>query len=212
MTPRPDLVGPSPSEDDPPPPFNPRPGSIPPTALADWLESRMFEQRIIWITGQLDELVATAAATQLMTLDGSGDDPIQLHLSSGDGTLTAALTLMDTIAALGVPVTAVCTGRLEGPALGVLAVAHHRQAASHSRLRLRDEEIVAQGTAAALARELAQHERQLQRFIEQLGKATEQPAERVEIDVASGRYFDVEEALQYHLIDEIWHGRPQKTG
>jgi ATP-dependent Clp protease protease subunit len=172
----------------------------------------MFDQRIIWIRGRLDDLVATTAATQLMTLDAAGDDPIQIHLSSGDGTLTAALTLMDTIAALGVPVTAVCTSRVEGPALGVLAVAHHRQASSHSRLRLHDEEIAAAGTATALGQELAQHERQLQRFIEQLGKATEQPAERVEIDVASGRYFDVEEALQYHLIDEIWHGRPQTTG
>jgi len=190
-------------EDDPPA----SPHLAQDSPLADWLEALWFDRRMIWIQGCLDELVATAAATQLMTLDGSGDGAIQLHLNSGEGTLTAALTLMDTISALGVPVEAVCTGRAEGPALGVLAVAHRRQATSHSRLRLQDVEICAFGTAAAMVQELAQHERQLARFIEQIARATNQPAERVEIDLASGRYFDVEEALQYRLIDGIWSGR-----
>jgi len=174
--------------------------------LADWLEAQMFDRRVIWIRGRLDELVATGAATQLMTLDGTGDDPIQLHLNSGEGTLTAALTLMDSIVALGVPVQAVCSGRAEGPALGVLAVSHHRQAARHSRLRLFDGEIQAGGSPAAIAQELAQHQRQLEQFVEAVARATRQPAERVEIDLRAGRYFDVEEALQYRLIDEIWTG------
>ncbi|HUY07868.1 MAG TPA: ATP-dependent Clp protease proteolytic subunit [Candidatus Dormibacteraeota bacterium] len=171
----------------------------------------MFDQRVIWIRGRLDDLAATTAAAQLMTLDGSGDDKIQLHLSSGEGTLTAALTLMDTIAALGVTVETVCAGRAEGAALGVLAVAHPRLATAHCRLRLRDEEIAAAGAPAALAQELAQHQRQLERFIEQVAQATRQPAERIEIDLAAGRYFDVEEAIQYHLLDGIWSGAVPRT-
>ena len=118
---------------------------------------------------------------------------------------------MDTIAALGVPVEAVCTGRAEGPALGVLAVAHRRQATIHSRLRFDDEEIVASGTAISVVQELAQHQRQLERFIEQVAGATNHPAERVEIDLAHRRYFDVEEAIQYHLLDGIWSGTVQTT-
>lgn len=167
----------------------------------------MFDRRVIWIRGRLDELVATGAATQLMTLDGSGDDPIQLHLNSGEGTLTAALTLMDTITALGVPVEAVCIGRAEGPALGVLAVCHRRLAAHHSRLRLHDGEMEAEGNATAVAQELAQHQRQLEQFVEAVAHATHQPAERVEVDVNVGRYFDVEEAIQYRLVDAIWKDR-----
>jgi len=172
----------------------------------------MFDRRVIWIRGRLDDLVATAAATQLMTLDGSGDDPIQLNLNSGEGTLSAALILMDTIAALGVPVKAVCIGRAEGPSLGVLAVAHRRLAASHSRLRLHGEAIISAGTAAPMAHELAQQQREIERFIAHVAQVTQQPAERVEIDLASRRYFDVEEALQYHLIDGIWRGTASATG
>jgi ATP-dependent Clp protease protease subunit len=166
----------------------------------------MFDRRVVRVQGRLDDFVATGAATQLMALDGSGDHAIQLHLNSGEGTLTAALTLMDTIAALGVPVAAVCTGRAEGPALGVLAVAHLRYAASHARLRLHDAGVAADGTAAAMANALEQHQRQVERFVERVAEAARQPAERVEIDLAGSRYFDVEEALQYRLVDGIWIG------
>ncbi len=166
----------------------------------------MFEQRVVWIRGSLNDLSATAAASQLMTLDSTGDEPIQLFINSGDGTLTAALTVMDTMAALGVPVEAVCTGRAEGPALGVLAVADRRLAARHARLRLHQEDIATAGTAAAITQELAQLQRQIETFIRWVSRATQQPAERVEIDLASGRYFELDEALEYHLIDEVWRG------
>ncbi|MGA7362777.1 MAG: ATP-dependent Clp protease proteolytic subunit [Candidatus Dormiibacterota bacterium] len=202
-----ESFGRSRAESDPRPPR----GQQREAPLAEFLEARMFDQRVIWIRGRLDELAATTAAAQLMTLDGSGDDRIQLHVSSGEGTLTAALTVMDTIAALGVPVEAVCTGSAEGAALGVVAVSHQRLATAHSRLRLRDEEFSAAGPAA-LARELAQHQRQLERFIEQVAQATGQPAERIEIDLAAKRYFDVEEAIQYHLIDGIWSGVMSRPG
>lgn len=174
--------------------------------LAEWLEARLFDQRVVWIRGRLDDLAATEAATQLMALDGSGDDAIRLYINSGEGTLTAALTVMDTIAALGVPVLAVCSGRAEGPGLGVLAVARERQAAAHARLRLHDEGIAATGTGATLTQVLEQHRRQTERFIEQVATATHQPGERVEVDLAGGRYFEVEEALRYRLIDSVWSG------
>jgi ATP-dependent Clp protease protease subunit len=164
----------------------------------------MFERRVVMLSGRLDDLLATGVATQLMTLDGSGDEGIRLHLNSADGTLTAALTLMDTISALGVPVEAICTGRAEGPALGVLAVASRRLAAPHSRLRLHDPGLAAEGTGDALGRALEQHRRQLDRFIEIVAQAIRQPAERVEVDLASGRHFDAQEALVYRLIDALW--------
>ncbi|MGH7665860.1 MAG: ATP-dependent Clp protease proteolytic subunit [Candidatus Dormibacteria bacterium] len=174
--------------------------------LDEWLEATMLERRVVWLRGRLDDEAATAVATQLMTLDGSGDGAIRLHLNSGEGRLGAALTLMDTIAALGVPVEAVCTGRSEGAALGVLAVAHRRQAANHASLRFHDEEIEAVGSAEQVSRELAQRRRQLERFVELVAAACRQPAERVEVDLAESRYLEVEEALEYRLIDSIWRG------
>jgi len=172
--------------------------------MPEWLQAQMFERRVVLLSGRLDDLLATAVATQLMTLDGSGDEGIQLHLNSAEGTLTAALTLMDTISALGVPVEAICTGRAKGPALGVLAVASRRLAAPHSSLRLHDPGLATEGTGDALSQALEQHRLQVDRFIEVVAGATRQPAERVEVDLSSGRHFDAQEALDYRLVDALW--------
>jgi ATP-dependent Clp protease protease subunit len=180
--------------------------------MADWLQAQLFERRVVLLSGRLDDFLAAGVATQLMTLDGSGDDVIRLHLNSAEGTLTGALTLMDTIFALGVPVEAVCTGRAEGPSLGVLAVAGRRLAAPHSRLRLHDPGLAAEGTGDALSQALEQHRRQLDHFIELVAGAIRQPAERVEVDLASGRHFDAEEALQYRLLDALWSGSSTTSG
>lgn len=182
----------------------PRWPSMPGPPLSEWVRAEMFDRRVVLLSGQLDDGLATGVAAHLMTLDGTGDGPLWLHINSGEGTLSGALTVMDTITALGVPAQAICTGRAEGPALGVLAVAHGRQAAPHARLRLSQPQIAAEGTADALARALQQHRQDLERFILSVARATRQPAERVELDLAAGRYFDLDEALAYHLIDRIW--------
>ncbi|MGH7608334.1 MAG: ATP-dependent Clp protease proteolytic subunit [Candidatus Dormibacteria bacterium] len=163
-----------------------------------------MDRRTVLLSGPLTDTTATEIAAQLMTLDASGDDPLGLQINSGDGTLSAGLTLMDTIAALGVPVEALCLGQAEGPALGVLAVSARRRASAHSRLRLCDREMSASGSATELAAAVRCHRLLLERFVEQVARATGQPGERVEIDVAAARYFELDEALDYRLIDEVW--------
>jgi len=204
MTTEAEPPGRSPQNTDRDVPPNPGAGQGFAPPMTGWLQAQMFERRVVMLSGQLDDLFATGVATQLMTLDGSGDEDIRLHINSAEGTLTAALTLMDTISALGVQVEAICTGRAEGPALGVLAVANGRLAAPHARLRLQDPGLAAEGTGDALNFALQQHRRQLDRFIELVAAATRQPAERVEVDLASGRYFDAHEALDYRIIDALW--------
>ena len=54
----------------------------------DWgasLRSRMFDQRVVFITGNLTDEVAGRAAMELMTLDATGDSVVQLHLESPSG-------------------------------------------------------------------------------------------------------------------------------
>src|SRR5262245_62015009 len=106
-----------------------------PTNWYDSLRARMFDLRTISITGRLDDEGASRVEVELMTLDANGDDEIQVLIDSGEGTLDAALTLIDVVDLLGVPVHATCLGRAEGPALAVLAVASKRSATPHCRLR-----------------------------------------------------------------------------
>ena len=81
------------------------------------LRARLFEQRIVSLRGTLDDEVAGLVCAELMTLDASGDSAITLFVDSGEATLSAAFSVMDTIDLLGVPVHATCMGRA-GPAVG----------------------------------------------------------------------------------------------
>ena len=163
----------------------------------------LLERRIVLVTGELDSALAGRAAAEVMMLDASGDDAIEMRLDSGGGSLDAAFTLIDTIDLCGVDVQITVAGRVEGPAVGVLAVGHLRRATEHSRLRLKDPSIELTGSAAALA-ELARAElERLARFHDRLAAATGRPLEEVKADFAAGRYLSASEAISYGLLDEI---------
>ena len=85
-----------------------------------WLEERLFERRIVLCRGVLDDALAGRVAAELMTLDALGDGAVELQLDSEGASLEAAWTLIDVIDLLGVPVNIVCSGRVEGAAVGLL--------------------------------------------------------------------------------------------
>jgi len=196
----------------PPPPFGPpsQPQPLPLPGRADdleawpeWVRARLFERRVVFLTGVLDDHVAGRAAAELMTLDGTGDEPVNLQLDCAEGTLEAAFVLMDVIDALGVPVHATCVGRAEGPALGVLAVSPRRIAAPHARFRLTEPRSSFEGTASQITTWLQHHQRQLDRFYARLSAATGRAMEHIEADCEAGRYLDADEARRAGLVDEI---------
>lgn len=170
---------------------------------AEQARAMLLERRVVLVTGMLDSALAGRAAAEVMMLDASGDGAIELRLDSGDGTLDAAFTLIDTIDLCGVDVHVTVAGRAEGPAVGVLAVGHLRRATEHARFRLKDPSIELSGSATALA-ELARAElERLDRFHERLAAAVRPSLEEVKADCAAGRYLSTSEAVTYGLVDEI---------
>jgi len=168
-----------------------------------WVRGRLFERRMVFVTGVLDDESATRAAAELMTLDGAGDEPVSLQVDCGGGTLEAALALMDVIDLLGVSVDVTCAGRAEGPAVGVVAVGGRRVAAPHARFRLIEPQSSFQGRASQLTGWIEHHRRQLDGFYERLSLATGRPASDIAADSRAGRYLDARQALEAGLVDEI---------
>lgn len=183
-------------------PMNP-PREIRDGAWPDPIRSRMFEQRVVLVNGELNDALAGSVATELMTLDAYGDAAIRLLLNSGGGTFDAAFTVIDVIDLLGVPVHATCIGRAEGAALGVLAVAARRFAIPHARLRLCEPTHEFAGRADDVASWAAQRERDKQRFCARIADATRQPASAIDAAMAEGRLLDAHEAVRAGLIDGI---------
>jgi ATP-dependent Clp protease, protease subunit len=159
--------------------------------------------------GPLDDESVGLACAELMALDATGDGAVQLYVASTGGPLHLALTLIDTIDLLGVPVHVTCLGRADGAAVGVVAAGTRRVAAPHAQFHMSEPEVSATGNANQLAAWAEHHRVQLERFVRRLAEATGRAAEHVEADLCLGRWLDADQALQYGLVDEIWApGRP----
>jgi len=167
------------------------------------VRDRLFEQRVVFLWGTLDDDAAGQLAAELMTLDATGDDPVHLHVDSPGGTLEAAFCLIDVIDLLGVDLTATCVGQAVGPSLGPLAVAHHRRATPHARFRLCEPVLESTGSARQLESWAAAQRAQLHRFCERLAAAVGRTPEQVAADLSGGTFLDARGALEYGLIDEI---------
>lgn len=178
-------------------------------AFEDWVRSRLFAQRTVLVSGELDTALATAVAAELMTLDGEGDDLITLHLDCSGGSLEAAFTLIDVVDLVGAPVHAVAVGRVEGPAVGILAVADRRLALPHAHVLLREPRSAYEGRSDDLAGWAAQFQRQVDHFVTRLAAAVRRPEAEVAADLRSRRHLSPEEARAYGLVDEIVTGQAE---
>ncbi|HUY21013.1 MAG TPA: ATP-dependent Clp protease proteolytic subunit [Acidimicrobiales bacterium] len=164
---------------------------------------QLFDQRVVFLWGPLDDAHAGQLAAELMTLDATGDDPVHLHVDSPGGSLEAAFCVMDVIDLLGVEVTATCVGQAAGTAIGPLAVAHHRRATPHARFRLSEPVLAHTGTSTDLASWAASQHDQFRRFCERVAAAVGGAPEELARDLSSGRSLDADEARRYGLVDEI---------
>ena len=174
-----------------------------PRRLSAWLQERLFERRIVLLTGRLDDAVAAETVAALTTLDVAGTAPIELHLDSADGTLEGAFVVIDALDQLRATVHARCRGQVGGPVIGVAAAAGHRSAAPHTRFRLAQPTAQFSGTPDAIASQNRQQQDLLWRLHARLARRTGRPAEEIAENMRSGRYLDARQALDYGLIDEI---------
>lgn len=191
---------------------DPRPPAPPPTTPSqwtivesgqDWLAERLFERRMVTLTGSIDPEAANRAAASLALLDASDDDPVELRLCDVDADLDTALTLLDTIDLMGVPVHATCLGGLTGAAVAILAVADHRRAGPHATVQLCEPRTRRSGHARDVAAHAEDHLRRLRMLQERIAEACRRTVDVVAADMRGHRTLTAEEARGYGLVDAI---------
>jgi ATP-dependent Clp protease, protease subunit len=178
--------------------------TMPGSGLPEALARRLFEQRVVLLHGPLDDLSVARVSAELMTLDAEGDEPVTLRVDSGEGSLALALTLMDVIELLGVPVHAVCLGQVGAGAVGVVAVCGRRVAMPSTRFALCEP---ATEQSPVHVRNVAQWSKlrtdERERFCSRVAAAAGRPVEQVRTDVVAGAFLDAEGALTYGLVDQV---------
>ena len=172
-------------------------------SLSEALTRRLLEQRVVLLHGPLDDMTVTRVSAELMTLDAEGDDPVSLRVDCGEASLAPALTLMDVIELMGVPVRALCLGQVAGGAIGVVALCAHRAAMPSTRFSVCEPTTQMEAHVRNVAQwaELRAVERL--RFCERVGTAVGKSAEVVGEDLTRGLFLGAAEALEYGLVDEV---------
>jgi ATP-dependent Clp protease protease subunit len=187
-------------------PWLPTPGGTAaggPASLSEDLARRLFEQRVVLLHGPLDEVTATRVSAELMTLDAEGDEPVTLRIDCAEAPLAPALTLMDVIELMGVPVRALCFGQVGAGAVGVVAVCARRSALPSTRFSLTEPATQFESHVRNVAQWADLRTDERRRFCARVAAAVGRSAAAVEDDLTRGRFFGATEALEYGLLDEV---------
>jgi ATP-dependent Clp protease protease subunit len=201
----------------PPSPWLPGPRPVPAgpaTASAsltigvqDLLAERLLAKRVLVLSGELDAETVNRAVATLALFDADGDAPVRLQLSGVSADLDAALTVVDALDLMTVPVHATTLGTLIGPAVAMLAVADHRIAGPHAVLHLREPRIEPHGIhGREFDSWVAEQTRRLRRLQDRLAQACDRPVEELAGDMATGRVLTAQEAQEYGLVDSTGAG------
>lgn len=169
--------------------------------------SRLLKERIIFITGGIEDHMANLVVAQLLFLEA--EDPkkdIQIYINSPGGSVTAGLSIIDTMHHIKPDVATLCVGM--AASMGSLILS---QGAKGKRSILPNAEVMihqpsggAYGQASDIditAKHIIKTRDKLNKM---LAKATSQKLAKIEQDVDRDFFMDAEEALAYGIIDKIY--------
>ena len=169
--------------------------------------SRLLEDRIVFLTGEINDLTADLIIAQLLHLEGKDPDKdISLYINSPGGSVTAGMGIYDTMNYIKCDVSTICVGMAASMGAFLLS-----SGAKGKRFALPNSEIMihqplggAQGQAsdiAIAAEHILKTKKKMNRI---LAENCGQPIEKVERDVDRDYYMTAEEAHKYGLTDKIF--------
>ncbi|MEX0617410.1 MAG: ATP-dependent Clp endopeptidase proteolytic subunit ClpP [Pseudohongiellaceae bacterium] len=168
--------------------------------------SRLLKDRVIFATGVVEDHMANLIVAQLLFLESENPDKdIHLYINSPGGSVTAGLSVYDTMQFIQPQVSTMCIGQAASMGALLLAGGAHgkRLALPHSRMMIHQPSGGAEGQAADIeiqAREIVKLRRALN---ELMAEHTGQPVEQIEIDTERDNYMTAAEAVKYGLVDKV---------
>ena len=169
--------------------------------------SKLLEERIIFITGEINDALANTVVAQLLYLEAKDSTKdIDVYINSPGGSVTAGLAIYDTMNFIKCGVSTICIGMAASMAAFLLSSGEKgkRFALPSSEIMIHQPLGGSQGQASDIKIQ-AEHILSLKkRLNEILAKNTGKPYEQIEIDTDRDNYLTAEEALSYGLIDRIF--------
>ncbi|MCI8420726.1 MAG: ATP-dependent Clp endopeptidase proteolytic subunit ClpP [Clostridia bacterium] len=172
--------------------------------------SRLLEDRIVFITGEINDALANTVVAQLIYLEAKDSTKdISLYINSPGGSVTAGMAIYDTMNYIKCDVSTICIGMAASMGAFLLS-----SGAKGKRFVLPNSEVMIHqplGGASGQATEIqiiANHiQKTKEKLTKILSKNSGQPFEKVLADCERDNYMSAEEALEYGLVDKIFYER-----
>ncbi|MCK4503912.1 MAG: ATP-dependent Clp endopeptidase proteolytic subunit ClpP [Desulfuromonadales bacterium] len=168
--------------------------------------SRLLKDRIIFLSGEIEDHMANLIVAQLLFLESEDPDrDIHLYINSPGGVVTAGMAIYDTIQYLKAPVSTICIGQAAsmGALLLAAGTAGKRFALPHARVMIHQPLGGFQGQAT----DISIHANEILRMRESLNgilaKHTGQDLDKVAADTERDFFMNSEVACDYGIIDSI---------
>jgi ATP-dependent Clp protease protease subunit len=168
--------------------------------------SRLLRERVIFLVGPVNDQTANLVVAQLLFLESENPDKdISLYINSPGGSVSAGLSIYDTMQFIKPDVSTLCMGIAAsmGSFLLMAGAKGKRFALPNARVMIHQPSGGAQGQATDIeihAREILKTRKQLNLIY---AERTGQPIEKIEADMERDFFLDPEEAKTYGLVDQV---------
>ncbi|MCD8309375.1 MAG: ATP-dependent Clp endopeptidase proteolytic subunit ClpP [Clostridia bacterium] len=169
--------------------------------------SRLLEDRIIFLSGEIDDATANTVVAQLIYLEAK--DPskdISLYINSPGGSVSAGLAIYDTMNYIKCDVSTICIGMAASMGAFLLSSGQKgkRYALPNSEIMIHQPLGGAQGQASDIKIAAEHILRTKRKLNEILSSNTGKPLEQIETDTDRDNYLTAQQALEYGLIDKVF--------
>ena len=168
--------------------------------------SRLLKDRVIFLTGAIEDHMANLIVAQMLFLESENPDKdIHLYINSPGGSVTAGLSIYDTMKFIKPDVSTMCIGQAASMGAFLLAggTQGKRMALPHSRVMIHQPSGGAQGQASDIeiqANEIIELRSKLNKL---LAENTGKDQEVISRDTERDRFMGAEEAREYGLVDKV---------
>ena len=172
--------------------------------------SRLLEDRIIFLSGEINDAVANSVVAQLIYLEGKNPDKdIYLYINSPGGSVSAGLAIYDTLNYIKCDVSTICIGLAASMGAFLLSsgTKGKRFALPNSEIMIHQPLGGAQGQASDIEIQARHMQKIKQKINRILSENTSQPLEKIEKDTDRDFYMSADEAVNYGLVDKIFDKR-----
>ena len=174
--------------------------------------SRLLKERVIFITGPIEDYGASLITAQLLFLEAENPKKeIHMYINSPGGLVTAGLAIYDTMQYVRPPVQTFCIGQAASAASLLLCAGKkgERFALPNARIMVHQPSAAFYGQAADIARHAQEIVKLKRRLNEIYARHTGQTVEAIEKMLDRDTYMTAEEAKNFGLLDQVMVRRPE---